>query len=96
MQFRQALNSFCTQAGLELTAILLPQPSECWNYTCVPPCLAIVDFLLLLSAEIILNLALSDEIGDYFEHCSSNHTHALSYPVFRITARTHLQCSPIS
>uniref|UniRef100_A0A8C2W1C8 ABI gene family member 3 n=1 Tax=Chinchilla lanigera TaxID=34839 RepID=A0A8C2W1C8_CHILA len=27
-----------TQVGLELVAILLPQPPECWDYRCAPPC----------------------------------------------------------
>jgi hypothetical protein len=32
--------SYCVaQASLELK-VLLPQPPECWDYRCVPPCLA--------------------------------------------------------
>ena len=36
MQFRLAL-TFVAQAGLELTAILLPQPPKCWDYRRAPP-----------------------------------------------------------
>lgn len=28
----------CVQPDLELMTVLLHQPSNCWNYRCVPPC----------------------------------------------------------
>jgi hypothetical protein len=35
---------FVFQAGLKLL-ILQPQPPECWDYRCVPPCLILIDFM---------------------------------------------------
>lgn len=34
MQFGWPWTHFVVQAGLELSAILLPGPPECWNYLC--------------------------------------------------------------
>jgi hypothetical protein len=35
--FFEARSHYVAQAGSELP-ILLPQPSECWDYRCAPPC----------------------------------------------------------
>jgi hypothetical protein len=36
--FFETGSHYVSQAGLELT-VLLPQPPECWDYRCAPPCL---------------------------------------------------------
>jgi hypothetical protein len=38
---------YAAQAGFELIAILLSQPSKCWNYRCGPLCLALLFYLFI-------------------------------------------------
>jgi hypothetical protein len=44
------------QAGLRLTETCLPQPPECWDHRCTPPCLAI--HLVVLRCGLLLSLEL--------------------------------------
>jgi hypothetical protein len=66
--------SCIVQAGLEL-AIFLLQPSECWDYRCVPPCLAVAcTFKRREKLEEICVLPLERKLGshivegDFSEH----------------------------
>jgi hypothetical protein len=75
--FLETGSHYVTQAGLRLK-ILLPQPPQCWDYKCVPPCPASILFLINLFS------LWSGRLIEYFR-CRLSFLSVLS-PLFSIIA----------